>query len=98
VNIIPIPTTFHDPTLNLLIDNIPNKRLHDVRLSHESLNYNFVPNIFSAPTPVPAVVAERPDLSKIDPDLLSYITKEEFGHLKVSDKTKNAIATVMKYR
>lgn len=50
------------------------------------------------PLPPPSVAAERPDLSNIDPDLLSYITKQEFGNLPVNDKTKGAIATVMKYR
>lgn len=50
------------------------------------------------PVPPPSVAAERPDLSNIDPDLLSYITKQEFGNLPVNDKTKGAIASVMKYR
>jgi hypothetical protein len=48
--------------------------------------------------PPTSAAAERPDLSNIDPDLLSYITKDEFGDLLVNDKTKSAIATVMKYR
>lgn len=42
--------------------------------------------------------SERPDLKDIDPELLSYITKEEFGDLAVDQKTKDAISNVMKYR
>ena len=41
---------------------------------------------------------ERDDLCNIDPELLSYITREEFSKLSIHDNTKNAIATVMKYR
>ena len=41
---------------------------------------------------------ERDDLCNIDPELLSYITSEEFSKLSIHDNTKNAIATVMKYR
>jgi hypothetical protein len=37
-------------------------------------------------------------LCNIDPELLSYITNEEFGNLAINDNTKNAIATVIKYR
>ena len=54
--------------------------------------------LLTAPGPPSSGPAERPDLSNIDPDLLSYITKQEFGNLPVNDKTKSAIATVMKYR
>lgn len=52
---------------------------------------------FSVPVP-PPVQQERSDLCNIDPELLSYITNEEFGNLAINDKTKNAIATVIKYR
>ena len=55
--------------------------------------------IFTAHTTIPtAVTVERPDLKGIDPELLSYITKEEFGNLPVDQKTKDAISNVMKYR
>ena len=52
----------------------------------------------TAPPALASKVSIRPDLSQIDPELLSYITKEEFGNLAVSEKTKMAIANVMKYR
>lgn len=66
-----------------------------------SLSLGKSPILSTANAAPPALVSKvtvRPDLSQIDPELLSYITKEEFGNLAVSEKTKMAIANVMKYR
>ena len=62
-----------------------------------TLFHNNICNTFTC-SATPPVQQERSDLCNIDPELLSYITSEEFGKLSIHDNTKNAIASVMKYR
>jgi hypothetical protein len=62
----------------------------------ETISTNLMKNVLGIQPAVTPV--ERADLMSIDPDLLSYITKEEFGNLPVSALTRDAIATMMKYK